>query len=78
MPIKVSTPHGSSYRFVSGLSGTGIEPGMNKVSLDPSVWEDLAKSADGNTQSTYRMLQRFGFPHVVVCTLLAGGSVAIL
>ncbi|GMF41905.1 unnamed protein product [Phytophthora fragariaefolia] len=65
-----------TYRFISGISGAGIEAGTNKVSLDPSVWEDLVKSADGITQSIYCMLQRFGFPHVDVCALLAGDSVA--
>ncbi|KAG6616633.1 uncharacterized protein IUM83_13068 [Phytophthora cinnamomi] len=65
-----------TYQFVSGLRGVGIEPGTNKVSLDPSVWEDLAKSVDGNTQATSRMLQCFGFPHVDVCALIAGDSVA--
>ncbi|GMF24658.1 unnamed protein product [Phytophthora fragariaefolia] len=64
-----------TYRFTSSLTGAGVEPGTNRVLLDPSVWSELIQTADANTQCTYRQLQKTGFAHADVCALLAGDAV---
>ena len=64
------------YKHVSNLSGAGINCVSGKVLLDESVWSDLIKATDKNTQSMYRGFQRNGFAHRDICSLLPGDTLA--
>lgn len=63
------------YKFVSGLSGAGIDPDTGIMTLDNDVWEALERN-DKKNKPAFRLFPRSGFVHEGIFSLLAGDTKA--